>query len=295
MTISMAIAFAAMLAGAGGQATAAPTTPVPAPPSTSAASEWPGLPMVPVGPIGAWALYSEGTDSCGVVRNYGTAQNPRTLSIQASLNPRYLTVYLVIPAGSSPERSLGSRIDGAAAPAPGSVTWPLYRDYDMRARGQHFDVGSPEWNTLDGLAPTGKLTILGSEEIAIPASDAMEAIAAMDRCQAVKFESFGIDPARFGHGKPAPALHGNPAGWFMTSDYPPEARRAHEQGRVVVVLEVGSDGLVKGCRVAVSVSPSLDTTTCHLALQRGHFAPVRDAAGNPATTWAIVPVRWHAD
>lgn len=285
MMIGTVLAFAAVLGGGGIQAQPAPVAPATPALALFNTSE---VPVIPTGPVGRWAPYGEGTDSCAVTRNYGTAQKPVILSIQPAIDQKSLTFFVVTPAAGSPQ-SWGK---GAVITAPGKSVTVDYRSSEIDERGQHFDIFAIGRSDLDGLEAAGTLTIRASSVTTIPASDALDAVRVMDRCQAALFASWGIDPARFGYGKPAPALRGNPGSWFPFDAYPPDARRAHEQGRVVVVLEVGSDGLVKDCHVAVSVSPSLDTTTCRIALLRGRFAPVRDTAGNPATTWAIVPVRW---
>jgi TonB family protein len=79
---------------------------------------------------------------------------------------------------------------------------------------------------------------------------------------------------------------------FAPSDYPPEALRAREQGRAVAEVEVGADGLARGCAVVVSSgSASLDAATCRGAIALT-FAPARDTSGTPQVGRVQVPVRW---
>lgn len=72
----------------------------------------------------------------------------------------------------------------------------------------------------------------------------------------------------------------NPGGWIGTADYPAEALRAMREGSVGFTLEIGVDGVPKGCAIMQSSGdPSLDGATCTLISQRARFRPARDAAG----------------
>ena len=72
------------------------------------------------------------------------------------------------------------------------------------------------------------------------------------------------------------------AGEIHEDDYPREAVRAHQSGKVHIRFTVGANGRVSDCMVTRSSgSPSLDTTTCRLILQRFRYEPSRDAQGRP--------------
>jgi|GEM_PF-1157918 len=72
----------------------------------------------------------------------------------------------------------------------------------------------------------------------------------------------------------------NLASLFTDQDYPAEASRLNQSGTTGFRLEVGTDGLVKGCSVTESSgSDSLDRTTCRLLTERAHFSPARDRRG----------------
>ncbi len=84
------------------------------------------------------------------------------------------------------------------------------------------------------------------------------------------------EPAR--RAVPEPALHL----LFTADDYPDEATEKGEAGTVEFRLEVAADGRVSDCIVHKSSgSPSLDSTSCRLLLERGRFKPAADAAGKP--------------
>ena len=94
-------------------------------------------------------------------------------------------------------------------------------------------------------------------------------------------------------GDKSAALAGNPAQFFGPDQYPPEALRKGEQGRVVAKLQVAADGRVTACDLDQSSgSPSLDATTCDIALKKVTFTPARDRRGRAVASTYTLPVRW---
>jgi TonB family protein len=92
--------------------------------------------------------------------------------------------------------------------------------------------------------------------------------------------------------KPA-APAGSPAGWFSDKDYPTDAKRANQEGRVSVRVAVDADGGVSACEVTGSSgSSSLDAKTCELVRTRGKFVPARDASGKPTASSYSLSTRW---
>lgn len=95
---------------------------------------------------------------------------------------------------------------------------------------------------------------------------------------------------------PAPAKEAVPvdvAAWLGADNYPPEAIRAGEQGRVVAIVAVDATGRATACRIDVSIgSPALEKGTCAAVLAKGRFEPARDAAGRAVASELTLPVRW---
>ena len=86
----------------------------------------------------------------------------------------------------------------------------------------------------------------------------------------------------------------NVASYFSPDDYPAEAIRREEQGRVEFAVEIGPDGRVTRCHVMVSSgSRLLDLRTCQVMLVRARFEPARDAAGNPVADVFGTTVFWR--
>ncbi len=80
-----------------------------------------------------------------------------------------------------------------------------------------------------------------------------------------------------------------------TRDYPARTRNLRLGKSVVVVLTVGTDGRVHGCRIhQASPDPEADAITCRLATERFRFRPATDRAGNPIASEFGWQQRWFA-
>ena len=78
-------------------------------------------------------------------------------------------------------------------------------------------------------------------------------------------------------------------------DYPRKTRNLRLGGSVTIVLTVGIDGQVSGCRVIrPSRDPEADRITCRLASERFRFRPARDAAGRPIASDYGWQQRWFS-
>jgi protein TonB len=93
---------------------------------------------------------------------------------------------------------------------------------------------------------------------------------------------------------PAAEPIGNPALWFSQDDYPVEARRRNETGRVKIWLKTDQQGRARSCAIVSSSSSiTLDNATCDLALRRSHFTPARDAHGKATGGNWTGAIRWE--
>ncbi len=78
-------------------------------------------------------------------------------------------------------------------------------------------------------------------------------------------------------------------------DYPARTRNQRIGTSVIVVLTVGTDGRVRGCRIhKPSPDPEADAITCRLAAERFRFRPATDRAGNPIESEFGWEQRWFA-
>lgn len=80
-----------------------------------------------------------------------------------------------------------------------------------------------------------------------------------------------------------------------TRDYPAATRSLRLGKSVIVVLSVGTDGRVHGCRIhQPSPDAEADAITCRLATSRFRFRPATDRAGNPIPSEFGWQQRWFA-
>ena len=87
---------------------------------------------------------------------------------------------------------------------------------------------------------------------------------------------------------------GNPAHWFSNDDYPIEARRRDEEGRVMLRLTIDPHGKADTCAiVSSSGSIFLDDATCDLAMHRSRFLPARGAGGKAVRSRWTTGIRWQ--
>jgi protein TonB len=87
---------------------------------------------------------------------------------------------------------------------------------------------------------------------------------------------------------------GNPAHWFSNDDYPIEARRRNEEGRVMLQLTIDTHGKADACAiVSSSGSIFLDDATCDLAMRRSRFVPARGADGKAVGSSWTGAIRWQ--
>lgn len=77
-------------------------------------------------------------------------------------------------------------------------------------------------------------------------------------------------------------------------DYPRETRDRRVGHSVTILLTVGTDGRVTGCRVTdPSPDPTADAITCRLAKERFRFRPAADASGKPIIGRYAWRQRWY--
>jgi protein TonB len=87
---------------------------------------------------------------------------------------------------------------------------------------------------------------------------------------------------------------GTPALWFSNDDYPAEARRRNEEGRVKVRVKIDRHGVPRACGiVSSSGSTILDDATCDLAMRRGRFVPAQGANGKAVWGSWTAAIRWQ--
>lgn len=92
----------------------------------------------------------------------------------------------------------------------------------------------------------------------------------------------------------AQSARGNLQGLFSGDDYPQDALRNEETGRVTVRLTIGTSGRVDNCSViSSSGSRSLDSATCRILTSRARFTPAKLSNGQPTTDTYTQTIVWQ--
>jgi protein TonB len=93
---------------------------------------------------------------------------------------------------------------------------------------------------------------------------------------------------------PPPSARGGCGGSTAPADYPAEALRLHQEGKVEVTLRINELGRGTACTVTRSSgAPSLDEATCRLMIDRARWEPARDEHGRPAPDVVKTSVDWR--
>lgn len=87
---------------------------------------------------------------------------------------------------------------------------------------------------------------------------------------------------------------GDPAMWVNSDDYPIAAMADEVEGMTGFILDVGPDGHVTGCTIAISSgSDILDETTCKVMSARARFSPAKDRKGRPVPDHISRRITWR--
>lgn len=171
----------------------------------------------------------------------------------------------------------------------GKVFDPFYTASYISSSGLNITRLSLDSDVLFG-STNSTIRIEGEREpIIVDFSASGDAVTKLASCQNKVLTDWGVDISKLKDRKRAGTK--NPAAYFGNDNYPDDAKRTGQAGRVVVALKVDSSGKVIDCRILVSAGKLLDDATCRQALLLP-YKPAVDATGNPIMSVAILPVRW---
>lgn len=81
-------------------------------------------------------------------------------------------------------------------------------------------------------------------------------------------------------------------GFITDADYPKLARKAGQDGRVLLLVFIEADGHVREARVAKGSYPALNQVALD-KVKAARFEPARDAAGRPVPAKVLLPIRFE--
>jgi TonB family protein len=149
---------------------------------------------------------------------------------------------------------------------------------------------------LPTMAAARRLTVSeeGSPVAAFNLPVAAKAVAALRACEDDGMARWGIDPKAWHALRTHPVPQFKVGELVTSDDYPVDALKAAETGKVIVRLAVSAEGRPTGCTIVVgSGSRALDKRTCAVYLVRARFAPASDAGGRLADGVFIAKLTWR--
>ncbi len=84
------------------------------------------------------------------------------------------------------------------------------------------------------------------------------------------------------------------AGFITDADYPKLARKAGQDGRVLLTVFIEADGRVRDVRVVKGSYEALNKVAVE-KVKAARFEPARDAAGRPVPARLLLPIRFELD
>jgi len=162
----------------------------------------------------------------------------------------------------------------------GSV--PIQRLYDLPVEFADQLTGAEALELRSGARAVGR----------VPLAGVRDALAVYRRCLTEVSTEWGIDEAAL------TALRHRPNSTnrlgFHAEDYPPQLLNSAVQGRVIMRIDVSTEGRATACvPVATSGSPIIDRRACEVALLRARFTPGIDSNGAPVATRAVFMVTFR--
>ena len=237
-------------------------------------------------PTGPWVVSAE-ENLCTLQHRYTVDGRKVALVFQPLLDLPTMDVFVVGEDRSETQYQgmFTARISSRAE----ALTGRYYSNYATKSKLRYtrLTIGR---GVLDDLQDGDTLSLQAKPiNITLKVARPDKARAALAGCVTELKKSWGIDPAMAD--RVVTPLEGNPARYFDSHAYPPEALHQGIYGRVIALLNIGADGTVAHCRIVSSAGAALNDGTCKAA-QRIRFKPARDKDGVALPATYLLPVRW---
>lgn len=245
-------------------------------------------------PAGGWTVdFAE--ERCVALRKYRAGEKDVLVALEPAPKGDSVIVTLRLPEDVALEKAMnadrgagkltlnGRRVSDylvARRPAdPGLLVVSGYR------RDQGGSVALEELADLEMRSP--------SFAARMPLPDMAKLAPVMAKCNQSLLASFGLSEADQQRLATWPTAKAPIASYIEDEDYPADAIRNEEQGRVLVRFWVSAEGLATSCAVRQSSgSALLDRTTCEILQRRARFDPARDKEGTAMAAPAFAEIRW---
>jgi TonB family protein len=133
----------------------------------------------------------------------------------------------------------------------------------------------------------------GSEVVTVRPGPMRKALSVLSDCKRSLLAHWGLDLAKLDAIAVPAEVKNKRQRTVNVNDYPEDALRKGQSGRVWVVWTIGVDGLPKDCRVVASSKvPSLDEAACKAILRHARYEPARASDGRPIESYGSRSVNW---
>ena len=249
----------------------------------------------PLPPIGKWVVnYAD--NMCVLSHDFGTPASITSLGFKPVPFGAQTEIALITPGAIAKARF------GKATIVMGPSEQTVASDFSQIPMSKQERSGTRlalESDAAPLLAQAETMTITMPESsISVALPNIKPALAALKVCQDELLTEWGVDPTERDRMNDPDLLSQQPspisqAEWIRTDDYPSEALAAGQQGAVMILWAIGTDGRVHDCRtVSSSGSAALDRAACAAITSRGRYAPILDKAGRPMVVHSVRRVIW---
>lgn len=246
----------------------------------------------PMQPVKQWVLdYAEA--QCVAYRDYGNAEKPTTLAIQAAPNGE---TYEIVILRSSPAPEFAEELEGTIDFGQGPIkAWLLhYRSTGTKLDVYRFRITGAEIAQAR-TASSVTLHTKGDLDFAFALKSMPQLLDGLAACSADlrKYWNFDGDKDE----TIATKAKGDVRGVFSEKDYPWEAMSRGQEGTAQYLLLIDETGSVAGCHVEkASGVPALDAMGCIAIQKRAKFTPALDAQGKPVRSAVVTPpITWRLE
>ena len=243
-------------------------------------------PPVPLRPTTNWDL-DYGEAHCTALRDYGTEASPITLAIRPSPNGES---YEIVVGRKRYGPEFAEEYEGSVDFGNGPIkAWLLH--YGAKGKKLSLDQFRISAQEMAAARTASSVTVHSSSggNLTFSLANMPALLKGLEDCTAdlKRYWNFA-GPER---AKIAVSAKGDIRGLFRSEDYPAEAMKNHQEGRVQFMLLINEQGKVAACHILqASGVPVLDGMGCQVIAERAKFTPALDAQGKPVRSATVTPV-----
>ena len=262
--------------------------------SVALAAILPGIaraaPPEPLKPAGSWVL-DYGETQCIASRAYGDGKNALTFAIRPAPNG---SNYELLVGRERYAPRYAEELDGSVDFGRGPIkAWLLhYGDSKKRVSVHQFRISAADMAQA-GAANRVTLRAGDGTSATIALTNMPELLKGMQACTADLQHYWNIEEPE--KQKVAVDVKGDVRSVFKPTDYPADAMKLRQEGKVQFLLLINEQGKVAGCNVVqASGIPALDGMGCQVIVERAKFQPALDRQGKPIrSAYVTPPVVWR--